>query len=71
VYRRYVIVIAFIIGAILTPSPDFLTQFMLAGPLIFLYEVGVLVSRIATRVGGRPLDRKAAIAEAGAKPSGS
>lgn len=57
-YRRYVIVLAFIIGAILTPTPDFLTQFMLAGPLIFLYEVGVQISKIAIRFGGRPLDRR-------------
>ncbi len=59
-YRRYVIVVAFVIGAILTPTPDFLTQFMLAGPLIFLYEIGVLVSRLAIKVAGKPLDRRQA-----------
>jgi sec-independent protein translocase protein TatC len=70
VYRRYVIVIAFIVGAILTPTPDFLTQFMLAGPLIVLYEVGVFVSRLAIQIGGRPLDRKAARAGADTKAAG-
>ncbi len=58
VYRRYVIVAAFIIGAVLTPTPDFLTQFMLAGPLIFLYEVGVVVSKLGVKLAGRPLSRK-------------
>ncbi len=58
VYRRYVVVIAFIIGAVLTPTPDFMTQFMLAGPLIFLYEVGVLVSKLGVKLAGRPLSRK-------------
>jgi len=39
-FRRYFIVLAFIIGALLTP-PDPLSQVMLAIPLIFLYEIGI------------------------------
>ncbi|PJB36888.1 MAG: twin-arginine translocase subunit TatC, partial [Deltaproteobacteria bacterium CG_4_9_14_3_um_filter_51_14] len=35
-------------AAILTP-PDVMTQFMMAVPLIVLYEVGVLVSRMARK----------------------
>ena len=42
--RSYVIVGAFIIGAILTP-PDVISQVMLALPLWMLYEAGVLVAR--------------------------
>lgn len=42
--RSYVIVGAFIIGAILTP-PDVISQVMLALPLWVLYEAGVLVAR--------------------------
>lgn len=38
--RRHAIVAAFIIGAVLTP-PDILTQFMLAIPLILLYEASI------------------------------
>ena len=41
--RRYVIVGAFIAGAILTP-PDVVSQFMLAIPLWLLYEVGIWVA---------------------------
>ena len=41
--RRYVIVGAFIAGAILTP-PDVVSQFMLAIPLWLLYEAGIWVS---------------------------
>ncbi len=44
--RRYAIVIVFIVAAILTP-PDILTQLLLAGPLVVLYEVSVIVSRLA------------------------
>ena len=41
--RPYMIVAAFVIGAIFTP-PDVLSQTMLAVPLWLLYEVGVLVA---------------------------
>ncbi|OYY95706.1 MAG: twin arginine-targeting protein translocase TatC [Methylophilales bacterium 16-45-7] len=40
--RGYVVVGAFILGAIFTP-PDIISQFMLAVPLWLLYEIGVLV----------------------------
>lgn len=43
--RRYVILFAFIAGAILTP-PDILTQFALALPLIGLYEIALLYAKI-------------------------
>lgn len=42
--RPYVIVGAFVLGAILTP-PDIVSQFMLAVPLWILYEAGILVVR--------------------------
>ena len=43
--RSYVIVGAFIIGAIFTP-PDIISQFMLAVPLWFLYEAGIVVAQM-------------------------
>jgi sec-independent protein translocase protein TatC len=43
--RQYVIVAAFVIGAIFTP-PDVMSQFLLAVPLCLLYEMGVLFSRL-------------------------
>ena len=43
--RGYVIVGAFIMGAIFTP-PDIISQFMLAVPLWLLYEAGVVVAQI-------------------------
>jgi sec-independent protein translocase protein TatC len=39
--RRYAILIAFVIAAIATP-PDILSQFMLAIPLIILYEISLI-----------------------------
>jgi sec-independent protein translocase protein TatC len=48
-YRKYSIVAAFIIAAILTPSPDPFTQILVAVPMLFLYEAGVIVARIVGR----------------------
>jgi len=45
-WRRYVIVIAFIISAILTPTPDPMTQTMMALPIILLYELGLWVAKL-------------------------
>lgn len=67
-YRRYVVLVAFVVGAVLTPSPDVLSQLLLAGPLLLLYELGVLVSRMAVKAGGAPLSRKERAARA-ARPS--
>ncbi len=44
VLRPYMIVAAFVIGAILTP-PDAITQTLLAVPMWLLYEVGIWISR--------------------------
>jgi sec-independent protein translocase protein TatC len=40
--RRYAIVIAFIIAAVLTP-PDVVSQFALAIPLLAFYEASILI----------------------------
>lgn len=47
-FRRYFILLAFVVAAILTP-PDPITQLMMAVPLILLYEVGLITSRFAAR----------------------
>ncbi len=44
-WRPYVIVGAFVVGAIFTP-PDVVSQLMLAIPLCLLYELGMLMARL-------------------------
>jgi sec-independent protein translocase protein TatC len=41
--RRYVIVIAFVLGAILT-TPEVITQVLMAFPLLLLYEISVWIT---------------------------
>ena len=49
-YRRHAFVLIFIIAAIITPTPDPITQTMFAIPLYLLYEISILVSsRIESR----------------------
>jgi sec-independent protein translocase protein TatC len=47
--RKYAILINFIVAAVLTPTPDIFNQCLMAGPLILLYEVGIISARIFGR----------------------
>jgi sec-independent protein translocase protein TatC len=47
--RKYAILGAFIAGAVLTPTPDAFNQTLMAGPLVILYEVGIVCARIFGR----------------------
>jgi sec-independent protein translocase protein TatC len=47
--RKYAILGAFVAAAILTPTPDAFNQALMAGPLIILYEVGILCARLFGR----------------------
>ena len=42
-YERWVIVGAFIVGAIINPSPRVQDQLMLAGPIILTYQLGIFL----------------------------
>ena len=53
--RRYVIVGAFVVAAVLTP-PDVLSQFMLAVPLCLLYELGIFMAGFVTARSKSPAD---------------
>lgn len=41
-FWRYAIVLVFVVGAVATPTPDPLTQALVAGPLFVLYFLGIL-----------------------------
>jgi sec-independent protein translocase protein TatC len=44
--RKYAILLVFILAAIVTPSPDLITQVLTAVPLIGLYELSILLCKI-------------------------
>lgn len=45
--RRYVVVGIVLAAAVITPTPDPINQFLVAIPMFVLYEIGVLLTRIA------------------------
>jgi sec-independent protein translocase protein TatC len=49
--RRHAIVLLFLAAGIITPDPTVVPQIILAVPLILLYEIGILTSKLAG--GGR------------------
>ena len=63
--RRYFIVVAFIIAAVLTP-PDVLSQMSLAIPLLLLYEGSIWSVKV---VEGKAAKTKVATAAGGAAPA--
>ena len=48
--RRYVFLLVFLIGALITPTPDPFNQALVALPMYLLFEIGLLLARVA---GGR------------------
>lgn len=54
--RKYAILIIFIAAALLTPTPDAFTQILMALPMMALYEVGILVSKLGERNRKTPVE---------------
>jgi len=47
--RKYAIVIIWIIAAVITPQPDPLSQAMVGVPLMIIYEISILISKLVVR----------------------
>ncbi len=47
--RRWVILFAFVLAAVVTPTVDPVTQTMVAAPVVVLFELGLLLTKLATR----------------------
>ena len=43
-YRRHAVVVLLVIAAVITPSPDMISQIIVAVPLYILYEISILAS---------------------------
>jgi sec-independent protein translocase protein TatC len=44
-YRKYAYVVILIVAAVITPSPDWTSQTIVAVPLIILYEISIYISK--------------------------
>lgn len=62
-FRKYWVVVAFILGAIITPTFDPLNQTLVAMPLLALYEVGILLAWLAGKSRQRARQDMASLSE--------
>jgi len=46
-FRKYAFVLAFVIGAVITPTPDPINQTIVSVPIYLLFELGVILARFA------------------------
>jgi len=44
--RKYFLIAAFVVAAVLTPGPDIFSQVTMALPMVLLYEIGILGARV-------------------------
>jgi sec-independent protein translocase protein TatC len=52
--QRWVILIAFVVGAIISPSPDVKNQTIMSVPIIFMYEISIILIWAVNRKNHRP-----------------
>ena len=52
--RKWVILLAFVFGAAITPTADPLTQTLAALPILGLYELGILLVKLSERSANKP-----------------
>ena len=67
-FNRYFIILAFIVGAILTPGPDVISQILMSAPLVVLYNVSILICFVLFRKKKATTLAPAVDAETGAAP---
>lgn len=65
--ERYIILVAFILAAVISPTPDALNQSMIAVPIIIIYQLGVVVVWLSIRKKNK-LAKKAAAQAASVPP---
>jgi len=66
-FNRYFVVIAFIIGAVLTPGPDVISQILMSLPLVALYNLSILIALLLFRRKKKRTESAAAVEASGAE----
>jgi sec-independent protein translocase protein TatC len=70
-FSRWFVVLSFVIGAVLTPGPDVISQLLMAMPMIALYNISILLSWWVTRKREKKqeMQRLADLAEQQSRPA--
>lgn len=53
-FQRWVVLVAFILGAVISPSPDIRNQAILSGPIILMYELSIIMIWFINRKNHKP-----------------
>jgi len=69
-FNKYALVLAFIVGGVLTPGPDVLSQVLMSAPLFGLFNVSILVVWLIERAARKRLAALAKETGADLVPSG-
>jgi sec-independent protein translocase protein TatC len=48
-FNKYALILSAVVGGVLTPGPDVLSQVLMAGPLFGLYNISILVVWVMER----------------------
>jgi sec-independent protein translocase protein TatC len=54
-FNRYALVLSFIVGGVLTPGPDVLSQVLMSAPLFGLYNLSILIVWLIERAARKRL----------------
>jgi sec-independent protein translocase protein TatC len=60
---KYAVLLVFVIAAVITPTPDVITQSIVAIPMLVLYGLGILIALVVGR--GKEKARRAGTDQAG------
>ena len=55
--RKYAVIIAFILGALITPTFDPINQTLVAVPIIILFEAGIWLAKLGRSLRNRAAER--------------
>jgi sec-independent protein translocase protein TatC len=52
--RKWALLLAFVLGAVITPTADPVNQALVAGPILVMFEFGLWLARLAERMRSQP-----------------
>jgi sec-independent protein translocase protein TatC len=58
-FNKYALILSTVVGGVLTPGPDVLSQVLMAGPLFALYQVSILIVWLIERAARERLEKLA------------
>jgi sec-independent protein translocase protein TatC len=58
-FNKYALILSTVVGGVLTPGPDVLSQVLMAGPLFLLYNVSILIVWMIERAARERLEKLA------------